>query len=415
MARLDVVSDAKPIVRDWSLVLFCVAAFAGSAQPGLSIAGNADDASARQRIWAGRLLEQIDQLSDDSDRESVVMGLAEAGQIQRAKALVGEKLPESKRPGANVILAGIQSAHGDVAGALQTLDGVPKGSRLRDIGQSLVAIRQAQKGNVVVAQRLIEGIADQPSLDRARTAIAEAQARAGDRTSAAATTDLIHDESRQREARNTIAATKRGEFFSPECIPSPFLSGQVAALSLFSDDAPWKTQAFLTLAAAYKKDQKAVTSGAERTLAQLKELPKGLDRATGFAILAVSFSEAGKPAQAEHAGDEALKAMSGDLVGISSLFGKPIVIYALIQLGHYEQMDKILEAAERNQDGLGRILASCDLEAIGAALAAKREDRRLDKIYQGLRKPINRARLSLGAICELSRPPKPAQAEGRAQ
>ncbi|MGA2066381.1 MAG: hypothetical protein ABSG86_15510 [Thermoguttaceae bacterium] len=413
MARCDAVLDARPIVRDCSLLLFCVATLAGLVRPGLSIAGNADDAAARRQIWTDRLLEQMDQLTDEGDRQFLVIELAEAGQTKRAKAL-RENLPESKRLGATVLIAAAQSAHGDVAGALQTLDGLPKGSRSRDSGQALVAIRQAQQGNVAMAQRVIEGLADQYSLDRARRTIAEAQARAGEGKSAAATAELIRDEYLQREARATIAAAERHEFFSPEQIPSAFLSGRIAALSLFSGDEPWKTQAALTLAAAYRKDEKAVANGAEKTLAQLKGLPKGLERATGFAILAVAFSEAGRPAQAENAGEEALKAMAGDLVDVSTLFGKPIVIYALIQLGHYEIIGKILEAAEQNQDGLATVFASGDVQAIGAALAAKREGRRLDEVYRQLRKPIARAWLSVGVLCELSRPPKPAHPRGGA-
>jgi hypothetical protein len=224
---------------------------------------------------------------------------------------------------------------------------------------------------------------------------------------------LIRDEGMQRETRTTIAALERQEFFSPQSIPSPFLSSQIGALCLFSGHSSWKSQALLTLSAAYRKDEKAVTSGADKTLVQLKTLPKGLERATGFAILAVAYSEAGKPAQAENAGDEAVKAMSGDLVGVSDLFGKPIVIYALIKLGHYEYIDQILEAAEQNRDGLGRAYASGYVQAIGAALAAKREVQRLDRVYQKLRKPINRAQLALGVLCELSCPPKPALPKGQ--
>jgi tetratricopeptide (TPR) repeat protein len=345
----------------------------------------------------------------------LVIGLADAGQTQLARTLAAEKLPEAKRSPAIMAIAGAQSTRGDVAGALQTLDGLPKGSRMRDFSQALVAIRQAQQGNVAVAQRVIIGITDQNSLDGAHEWIAKAQAEAGDRKSAVATADLIRDEDRQRQVRATIAASGGPEFFSFRCIRSPFLSTQIAALSLFSNDESWKTKALLTLAAAYRKDVAAVTSGAEKTITLLDGVPAGLERATGFAILALAFSEAGKPKQAENAGDEALKAMSGDLVGISSLFGKPIVIYAIVQLGHYEQIDKILEAAEQNQDRSAWGSAWGDLGAIGAALAAKREDQRLDKVYQQLHKPINRAYLSLGVLAELSRPPEPAQPEGRAR
>ena len=312
-----------------------------------------------------------------------------------------------------MLLAAAQSYQGDVAGALRTLDALPKGSLIRDRGQGLVATRQAQRGNVAVAQRVIEGITDQPSLDRARKAIAEAQARAGDRKSAAATAGLIRDEGiNGKPARRSRPLNVKGSSL-PKAFPHRSSPARSELCVLFSGQSAWKTQALLTLSAAYRKDEKAVTSGADKTLVQLKTLPKGLERATGFAILAVAFSEAGKPAQAENAGDEALKAMSGDLVGVSDLFGKPIVIYALIQLGHHEHIDKILEAAEQNQDGLGQAYASGYVQAIGAALTAKREDRRLDEVYRKLRMPINRAQLALGVLGELSGPPKSEPRSGK--
>jgi hypothetical protein len=304
------------------------------------------------------------------------------------------------------LIAAAQSARGDLAGALQTLDRLPKGSPLHDSGRALVAMRQAQRGCVASAQRLTEGIVDQRSLDRARGVIAEAQARAGDRTSAIATAGLIRDENRQQETRAMIAAAQRQDFLALECIRSSFLSGQLRALSCFSDDKSWKTQALLTLAASYRHDEKSLTQGAERTLAQLKGLPDGLERATGLAIMALAFSEAGKSSLAESAGNEARKAFLGDPVGVSSLFGAPIVTYALIESGHYEQIARVLAAAEGQQDALATRYALANVQAIGAALAAKKEDQRLDKVYQLLRKPINRAYLSAGALSELSPTPE---------
>ena len=221
-----------------------------------------------------------------------------------------------------------------------------------------------------------------------------------------ATAGLIRDEDRRQEARATIAAAQRQDLLAFQSVRSSFLSGQLKALSCFSDDRPWKTQALLTLAAAYRHDGKEVTLEAERTLAQLKALPEGLERATGLAILAVAFSEVRKSSRAESIGDEARKAFSGEPVGLSSLFGSPIVTYALIESGHYEQIDKLLVAAEGQQDALETLYALGNVQAIGAALAAKKEDLRLDKVYQQLRKPINRAYLAAGALSELSPPPE---------
>jgi hypothetical protein len=405
VARCRMVSDAKPVVRNGLLPLVCLAAFGGCLGPRISLAADADHVSARRQVWADRLTEGIDHVANACDRVFLLAELAEAGEVERARALVEDKLPEAERPRAVILIAAAQSARGDLAGALQTLDRLPKGSPLHDYGQALVAMRQAQRGCVAAAQRLTEGIADQRSLDRARGVIAEAQAKAGDRTSAIATAGLIHDEDRRQEARATIAAAQRQDLLAFECIRSSFLSGQLRALSCFSDDKPWKRQALLTLAAAYRHDEKAATQGAERTLAQLKGLPEGPERATGLAILVLAFSEAGKPSQAESVGNEASKAFSGDPVGVSSLFGSPIVTYALIESGHYEQIAKVLVAAEGQQDALATLYTLGNVQAIGAVLAAKKEDQRLDKVYQQLRKPINRAYLSAGALSELSPPP----------
>ena len=398
--RFSFIALSQLVRRYRSVFLICGASLAAWSQSGILIGGDNDALSVKTQVWVDRILAQFGELSEN-DRAFVVAELAEVGQIHQAKALAREKLPESRRAGITVLIAAAQSYQDDVAGALQTLDGLPKASRMRDRGRSLIAIRQAQRGNVAAAQRLAAGIADQTFLDNAREAIVEAQMKAGDRKSAAATAKLIQDRGEQREAQQAIAAISRQDFL-PEQIPSPFLRGQVAALSLFSKSSSWKSEALSTLAAAYQKDDKAIDANAASALEKLKALPKGLDRATGFAILAVAFSHAGKTAQAERAGNEAMKAMSGDPVGISSLYGKPIVIYAMIQLGHYEQIDKILEAAQRNHDSLQAIYAQCDIRAIGAALAAKREDQRLDEVWRRLRTPIERIYFASGVLCELS-------------
>ena len=402
MARCRMASNNTPVLRNRLLLLFCLTAFGGWLNARISPAADADRVSARRPIWADRLVEGIRCVPDSRDREFLLIVLAEAGEVQRAQALVEESLPESERPVATMFIAGAQSARGDVGGALQTLDRLPKGSPLCDSGRARVAMRQAQRGCVAAAQRLMEGIADQRCLDRARGVIAEAQASAGDRASAIATAALIRDEDRRQQARATIAAARRQGFLAFERIRSSFLSGQLRALSCFSDDKPWKTQALLTLAAAYRHDEKAVTQGAETALAQLKALPEGLERATGLAILVVAFSEAGKPARADSAGNEAMKAMSGDPAGVSGLFGRPIVIYALIRSGRYDYIAKILAAAVEYPGSSAEVSAFGNIQAIGAALAAKGEDQRLDKVYEQLHKPIHRAYLAAGALSELS-------------
>lgn len=303
-----------------------------------------------------------------------------------------------------MFIADAQSAHGDLTGALDSLRDLPIGSHPREMGQALVAIRQAQRGNVPEAQRLLEGVMDQDWLDRARYEIAKAQARNGNGEQAMVTASLICDEYRKVEARKVITACENGEYFSPEQIPSPYLSGQVAALSLFSSDSSGKRAVFLTLAAAYRKDPKALTIAAEKSIAELRGMPKGLDRTTGYALLALAFSEVGETAKAEQARDQALKAMPEDTAGISNLFANPILTYAMIRLGHYEDTDTFVEAAEQNEDSLKRIQYSSVLEAIGAALMEKREEHRLESIYHRLNKPINRAHLAIGALLGSMRP-----------
>lgn len=380
-----------------SYLLLCTAAMIVCVPGGLRTAIGSDDDSRGRALWIGRLRAQIDQLPE-GDRAVAVVALADAGQVQEAKDLVSSRLPESERPSAIMFIAAAQSAQGDVAGALETLDALPEESPLRDSGRALVAIRQAQRGELAQAQRLIEGVESQSWLDRARNAIASGQARARDQQSALATADLIRDAYLRRQAQSAIAATDKEGFFSAEEIPSRFLSGQIHALALFSSDSSWKTAAVSTLGAAYRKDCNALASGAEKCLAALEGVPEGLDRATGCAILALAFSEAGDAANAEKLGSEAVKAMSADPLGVSALFGRPIVMYAMIRLGHYEHIDTFLDTARQSEDAIKRIRDSGVFQAIGAALVEKREDRRLEEVYRRLTTPGDRAHFSIGAL-----------------
>ena len=398
--------------RRQGVLLLCLSVVVAWAQPASVIAADREDVAAKRQVWMDRLLAQLDELSAN-DRVMLVATLADAGQPERAKALVRQKLPESLRAPASTLIAAAQSARGDLPGALQTLDGLPKDNPTRDYGTSFVAIRRAQRGNVADAQRLIEGVKDQHHRDRARSVIAKAQAQAGDQNAAAATADLIQDRYYQGEARKAIAAARTGEVFSAEQIPSPFLCSTITAFSLFSSDSAWKTHAFATLGAACRKDSKALHANAEKAMAELKGLPKGLERTTGYAILVVAFCEAGENAKAESAGNEALAAMSGDILGVSSRFGRPIVIYAMLRLGHYEVIDRILERTAQEQDGLSKTDESLVLQAIAAALLEKQEDGRLEKVYQRLRTPRDRAELAIGAIGALTPPPKGRAAASR--
>ena len=97
----------------------------------------------------------------------------------------------------------------------------------------------------------------------------------------------------------------------------------------------------------------------------------------------------------------ALDAMSGDAVGVSGVFGKPILVYALMRLGRYEAIDTILEGAEKGGDDVGGLSAKEGVRAIGAALAENGQYERLEKAYHRLQKPLNRACLAMGVLMGL--------------
>jgi hypothetical protein len=104
------VSNGTPVVQDRLLLLFCLTALGGLLNSGISRAADADRLSARRAIWADRLVEGVDHVPDAFGRDFLLAELAEAGEAGRARALVGEKLPEAERPLALIFIADAQSA-----------------------------------------------------------------------------------------------------------------------------------------------------------------------------------------------------------------------------------------------------------------------------------------------------------------
>lgn len=396
--------NAKVAGREPFVFLLLIAIALAWGQSGIASATDADDVSVIRTLWVDRLIAQLDHLPNESERTLIVVSLAAAEEIARAKELA-TTLSEQKRPEAIMGIADAQSSQGDLSGALETLSGLPAESQMAQYGRMSVAVRQAQRGNVAMAKQLIQGLTTQRSRDRVHSAIAQEYARIGDGESAKINADLIQDDILRRRAQKAIAAFQEEGAFSAAQVRSQFLASQIAALSLFSDDAPWKRAVFLTLGAAYRNDKDAVSREAERSISELKKLPEGVDRATGYALLTVAFSEVGDAEKADEAAQEARKAISGDVVGVSGLFGEPILIYAMIRIGHHECLDPLL-SREQEGDTADRMLGSPAMEAVGAALIENHDHKRLDEIFGRMRNPSDRADLAIGVLFGLLDSPK---------
>jgi hypothetical protein len=372
--------------------------------------GQANATSDAQSLWLERLFAQIDLIPNQEDREQVVemsvMSLAEAGHVSRAKRLAQSKLSKVKRTGAYYCIADIQSGHGDLAGALETVDQLPD-QNVREVTLVVVAIRQAQRGEIAAAERLLGQITTAHSFDRVRSAIAEAQAKAGNPQAARETLGKIENDYLRQEAKRKTEAVQ-GDAFTLDEIPSSFLSGHLDALMKFSDDEPWKRQTLAALAAAYRDDEPALTAAIADAHHLLNQLPGGLERATGFLLLGLACHKAGKPTQAAEFLDAAEKARSGDIVGVSSLFGGPVVVYALIQMGRFEHIEPTIQRFQSSGE-LSRIFGHMKVEAIATALIERGDAERLEQLYQHFEDPAVRAYLAVGALGALDRrPTRPA-------
>lgn len=344
--------------------------------------------------WIGRITVELAKL-DEKDRSSEVaiaaFAMAAAGEDDRSKEVMRRLLPREERDGALLGIADAQSQGDRVKESLATVaefsteDG-------RQSALALVAIRQAQRGDVEDAVKLLSKVKNEGPRDRLLSAIAQTQAKAGELEAARDTAKQIADEQRRRQAVEGIADAAQGAADPIAGVRSSSLRAHLRVMLEFSG-VDGQREAIHAIVAAQENDRASLSKHISAALDESRDsIP--LERATTRTLLAIALVEAGDREEAREMILRAREAGSKEWLGVSSLFGNPILVHLLIRLNMQDELQSLMDSLRESDSFAASIPYHANLSAIGGAYAELDRLGEAEKWYNRLESPIERVHFS---------------------
>jgi tetratricopeptide (TPR) repeat protein len=334
----------------------------------------------RRDIWLARAVKALGKIKDPEDRSTAaqyaVISLAQNGNYRQAKQLVQQSISIDKQPTSMFLIADSQSINGDLEQAIATANGVSIPAT-REIALAFVALRQAQCGNVDEAIALIPRIKEPTELDRVWGSVANAQAKAGDPSLARTTAAKIIDDSTRKYALRDIAKIKARKDPPLDAVDSVFIRSQLKALLLFSKSGLWRDNALQAVIVAKRENAAELDGWIRKTLTTAEKADEPAP-ATARLLLCVALAIADRPDEAKAMARRFLVAANGDIVGISDLFGEPVLAYLFTRLGMENELKKVLAT---EPGGFGN---NAKMQAVGAADAEAGNWEDLERRYENL-------------------------------
>lgn len=351
--------------------------------------------------WIARITTDLFKIEEEEeDRESAVtmaaFALATAGEDDRAIEVTRRLLPPEKRKGALLGIACVLSQGGRLEEALGTVAECPTDDD-RQFALAIVAIQQAQRGEVEGAIELLPKVEKGSHRERVLAAIAEAQAKAGEVRLARDTAKRIADGKRRGRALERVNNAGQEDPISK--LRSTFLRQQIAAILLFSGKDSQR-DAIRAIAAAEENDRSALTRHMNAALAE-SEGNAPLQRSTTHTLLAVALAEVGDREEARQMVLRSRKAESKEWLGVSSIFGSPILVSVLVRLDMNRELEALMDSLRESNTIAGPIAYHSDLHAIGATCAELERLDQADEYYDQLESPLERVHFAAGVLSYL--------------
>ncbi|WP_182870562.1 hypothetical protein [Stieleria mannarensis] len=362
-------------------------------------------------VWVDRLVGSLHSVSDEDDSvteeelESVMLqagyALSLAGRPEQAIRFLRSQLKGSSLSFAMLAVADAQATMGHVEEAqkiVKSLTNEPLVKRAR----SLIAIRQAQRGDYEISVQLIDQIEDFTERDRARknviNELLEAHRYKDVVDQYARVTDKeIREDIRQRMERvrqtrrpsdpdyveKTIAAARQ--------LKSRFggFSEQEAALLKFECHAR---------IAAHREDRAAFTQAIDDAIDLVQDLDVP-DRCSALLSLGMICAQSGDAEMASDLFADALKTLFD---GEQADFDRRFKVYLGLAAGdRFETIAQVMSEAEllKLSEYLRTVPPSLGLlNAFGRGLGAANKTDVADTVFNSLRRPVSRIRLSSGTL-----------------
>ena len=341
----------------------------------------------------------LQAIDDPNAREHpasfTVLALAEMGEYDQAKKVARQHIPAETLNRILSIIATCQSANGDLAQAMRTVDELSVEWRERVLAG--VAIKQAQRGDVDDALDLLGQLSSPGQQDRVRRWLAGAQAEAGDVDKAEATVASIGDDYERGEATAALARIKTGKPMPLEEIESPFLRAYLRSLVMFGTDRPCISFAIDAIAVAKQKNVEQLDDLIRRSLADGEQAPSPAP-ATSRLLVCVALMMAERSDGARAMAERFLDVADNEIIKVSSLFGRPVLGYLFTRLGLEEELSLLI--AESSTDRFSIIMS------VGVADAEMGNWRSLEDDYHGISDSEDRVSLSVGVLTGLRGSPR---------
>jgi len=352
----------------------------------------------RRGIWLRRAVEALVGIMDSESRriaaQNTALALAEIGSYREAEKLVRELITDDDwRP---MVLGGIAytlSANGYIQQAIALVDDQPN-IHARERILLHIGMAQSHQGNVNEAVALVPRIKNPEVLDILRGSIAAAQASAGDLAAAKITAAKIRKGHWLQKARQDIERGKVDKGPPLNTIDSHFLRSQLKGLLLFSESGTWSDNALQALIIAKKKNAKELDGWIHKTLTSVEKADQPAP-ATARLLLCLALAIADRADEARAMAQRFLVAANGDTVGVSGLFGEPVLAYLFTRLGMEKELQKLLITEP------GEFPNSAVMQGVGVAEAEAGNWKSLETRYRSLSYGIDRVNLSCGVLAGL--------------
>ena len=358
----------------------------------------APDLKKEREAWLSRLDIEIVKIDDDEERANaaqyVIIAFSTAGDFSGARRIMDHHVPANQRGSALIYIADGQSSADLLDAALATAKEA-KEVFIQQRILGLIAIRQAQRGDLKDATALLSKITNPDARDWALSSIAEAQANAGDLRAAEASVAAIVDKDKKSQAQEAIKTAQADPIRE---IRSKVIRDSLSAMLSFSGQAK-QTEAIQAIVAAQKKDEEGLQKHVRAALEQVKD-GIALEQATTCTLLAVALAEAGRDEEAKQMILAARKANDQEWLGVSSLFGSPIIVHLLIRLDFKEEFDEFMNSFDKD-DSLARLGYLTNLLTAGSTYAYLHRLADAETYYRQLKLSAERVHFAAGVLSSL--------------
>ncbi|WP_442508211.1 hypothetical protein SH528x_007172 [Novipirellula sp. SH528] len=363
-------------------------------------------------VWADLLIENLQSLSNEDDSleerqvESMMMmaghALSLGGRAEKAISLLRERLPDSAVPFALLSIADAQSASDDVEGAYRTAALLPN-ERLVQRARSLIAMRQAQRGDLEESVQLLDKIEDTDQRNRARKIIIDELLEAHRYEDAVAQYALVND----KEAKETIRQQMKR--VREKRVPSDpdYIEKTVAGvrrwksrLGGFSDeDAKLVEFECRARVAAHRNDNDSFNQAIDNAMDLIQDWEVG-DRCSALLSLGTICAESDYAKKANELFSDALNTLfnaeNSDFADSHYAF-----YFGFAVNDHFEQIAQVMSDRELLDVSKRIVAVAPDVDLLGAfgrGLGAAGKTDIADAIYKDLQRPVLRIQFSTGTL-----------------